>query len=74
MLLILSTTGSKTKPKLNNLTFHTVDLQLEELKEKLGQGFTISGLYDHKGYFKNTGKGVLKNHYIGSYLINIDLD
>lgn len=74
MILSLSTTGSQTKPKLNNLIFHTVDLQLEELKEKLEQGFTISGLYDHKGEWKNTGKGILKNHYIGSYLINIDLD
>ena len=74
MILTLSTTGSKTKPKLNNLIFHTVDLQLEELKDKLEQGFTISGLYDHKGEWKNTGKGVLKNHYIGSYTVNIDLD
>ena len=74
MILTLSTTGSKTKPKLNNLIFHTVDLQLEELKEKLEQGFTISGLYDHNGEWKNTGKGVLKNHYIGSYTVNIDLD
>lgn len=74
MILSLSTTGSKTKPKLNNLIFHTVDLQLEELKEKLEQGYTFSGIYSHKGEWKNTGKGVLKNHYIGSYLINIDLD
>ena len=74
MQITLSTTGSKTKPKLNNLIFHTVDLQIEELKDKLGQGFTISGLYDHKGEWKNTGKGVLKNHYIGSYTVNIDLD
>lgn len=74
MILTLSTTGSKTKPKLNNLIFHTVDLQLEELKEKLVQGYTFSGLYSHKGEWKNTGKGVLKNHYIGSYTVNIDLD
>lgn len=74
MILSLSTTGSKTKPKFNNLTFHTVYLTVEELKEKLEQGFTISGLYDHKGYFKNTGKGVLKDHYVGTHLINIDLD
>ena len=74
MILTLSTTGSQTKPKLNNLTFHTVDLQLEELKEKLGQGYTFSGIYSHKGEWKNTGKGILKNHYIGSYTVNIDLD
>ena len=74
MILTLSTTGSQTKPKLNNLIFHTVDLQLEELKDKLEQGFTFSGLYSHKGEWKNTGKGVLKNHYIGSYTVNIDLD
>ena len=74
MQITLSTTGSQTKPKLNNLIFHTVDIKLEELKEKLEQGFTISGLYDHKGEWKNTGKGVLKNHYIGSYTVNIDLD
>ena len=74
MILTLSTTGSKTKPKLNNLIFHTVDIKLEELKDKLEQGFTISGLYDHNGEWKNTGKGVLKNHYIGSYTVNIDLD
>lgn len=74
MQITLSTTGSKTKPKLNNLIFHTVDLQIEELKDKLEQGFTISGLYDHNGEWKNTGKGVLKNHYIGSYTVNIDLD
>ena len=74
MILTLSTTGSKTKPKLNNLIFHTVDLQLEELKDKLEQGFTFSALYSHKGEWKNTGKGVLKNHYIGSYTVNIDLD
>lgn len=74
MILTLSTTCSQTKPKLNNLTFHTVDLQLEELKEKLGQGYTFSGIYSHKGEWKNTGKGILKNHYIGSYTVNIDLD
>ena len=74
MQITLSTTGSQTKPKLNNLIFHTVDLQLEELKEKLEQGYTFSGLYSHKGEWKNTGKGVLKNHYIGSYTVNIDLD
>lgn len=74
MILTLSTTGSKTKPKLNNLIFHTVDIKLEELKEKLGQGYTFSGLYSHKGEWKNTGKGVFKNHYIGSHTVNIDLD
>ena len=74
MILTLSTTGSQTKPKLNNLIFHKVDLQIEELKEKLGQGYTFSGLYSHKGEWKNTGKGILKNHYIGSYSINIDID
>lgn len=74
MILTLSTTCSQTKPKLNNLTFHTVDIQLEELKEKLGQGYTFSGLYSHKGEWKNTGKGILKNNYIGSYTVNIDLD
>lgn len=74
MQITLSTTGSQTKPKLNNLTFHTVDLQIEELKERLEQGYTFSGIYSHKGYFKNTGKGILKNHYIGSYTVNIDLD
>ena len=74
MILTLSTTGSQTKPKLNNLTFNTVDIQLEELKEKLGQGYTFSGIYSHKGEWKNTGKGILKNHYIGSYTVNIDLD
>lgn len=74
MILSLSTTCSQTKPKLNNLTFHTVDLQIEELKERLEQGYTFSGIYSHKGYFKNTGKGVLKDHYVGTHLINIDLD
>ena len=74
MILTLSTTGSKTKPKLNNLIFHTVDIKLEELKEKLEQGYTFSGIYSHKGEWKNTGKGILKNHYIGSYTVNIDLD
>lgn len=74
MILSLSTTGSKTKPKLNNLIFHTVDLQLEELKDKLEQGYTFSGLYSHKGEWNNTGKGVLKDHYVGTHLINIDLD
>ena len=74
MQITLSTTGSQTKPKLNNLIFHTVDLQLEELKEKLEQGYTFSGIYSHKGEWNNTGKGVLKNHYIGSYTVNIDLD
>lgn len=74
MQITLSTTGSQTKPKLNNLIFHTVDIQIEELKEKLEQGYTFSGLYSHKGEWKNTGKGVLKNHYIGSYTVNIDLD
>lgn len=74
MILSLSTTGSQTKPKLNNLIFHTVDIKLEELKDKLEQGYTFSGLYSHKGEWKNTGKGVLKNHYIGSYTVNIDLD
>ena len=74
MILTLSTTGSKTKPKLNNLIFHTVDIKLEELKDKLEQGYTFSGIYSHNGEWKNTGKGVLKNHYIGSYTVNIDLD
>ena len=74
MQITLSTTGSQTKPKLNNLIFHTVDLQLEELKERLEDGYTFSGLYSNKGEWKNTGKGVLKNHYIGSYTVNIDLD
>ena len=74
MQITLSTTGSQTKPKLNNLKFHTVYLSLEELKEKLEQGYTFSGFYSHKGEWKNTGKGVLKNHYIGSYTVNIDLD
>lgn len=74
MQITLSTTGSQTKPKLNNLIFHTVDLQLEELKEKLVQGYTFSGIYSHNGEWKNTGKGILKNHYIGSYTVNIDLD
>lgn len=74
MILTLSTTGSQTKPKLNNLIFHTVDIKLEELKDKLEQGYTFSGIYSHKGEWKNTGKGILKNHYIGSYTVNIDLD
>lgn len=74
MQITLSTTGSQTKPKLNNLIFHTVDIKLEELKEKLEQGYTFSGIYSHKGEWKNTGKGILKNHYIGSYTVNIDLD
>ena len=74
MILTLSTTGSQTKPKLNNLIFHTVDIKLEELKDKLEQGYTFSGIYSHKGEWKNTGKGILKNHYIGSYSINIDID
>lgn len=74
MQITLSTTGSQTKPKLNNLIFHTVDLQLEELTEKLEQGYTFSALYSHNGEWKNTGKGVLKNHYVGTHLINIDLD
>lgn len=74
MILSLSTTGSQTKPKLNNLTFHTVDLQIEELKEKLEQGYTFSGIYSHNGEWKNIGKGILKDHYVGTYLINIDLD
>ena len=74
MQITLSTTGSQTKPKLNNLKFHTVDLQLEELKDKLEQGYTFSGIYSHKGEWNNTGKGILKNHYIGSYTVNIDLD
>lgn len=74
MQITLSTTGSQKKPKLNNLIFHTVDIKLEELKDKLEQGYTFSGLYSHNGEWKNTGKGVLKNHYIGSYTVNIDLD
>ncbi len=74
MQITLSTIGSQTKPKLNNLIFHTVYLSLEELKDKLEQGYTFSGLYSHKGEWKNTGKGILKNHYIGSYAVNIDLD
>ena len=74
MQITLSTTGSKTKPKLNNLIFHTVDIKLEELKDKLEQGYTFSGIYSHNGEWKNTGNGVLKNHYIGSYTVNIDLD
>lgn len=74
MQITLSTTGSQTKPKLNNLIFHTVDIKLEELKEKLEQGYTFSGIYSHNGEWKNTGKGILKNHYIGSYTVNIDLD
>ena len=74
MLFTISTTGSTVKPSFKGLNFETIDISLDQLCDKLSHGHTISSVYDHEGIWKYSGKGILKNHFIGSYSVNIDLD
>lgn len=78
MKLSLSTKGFNSKPlskEIRNMSFQTVDITVESLVNKLKQGYCFLNVYDFTtDSYQFLGKGIKKEHYIGSYSINIDLD
>ena len=78
MKLSLSTKGFNSKPsskEIRNMSFQTVDITVESLVNKLKQGYCFLNVYDFTtDSYQFLGKGIKKEHYVGSYSINIDLD
>ena len=78
MKLSLSTHGFESKPQLKeimNMSFQTVETDISSLIDKLKQGYCFLNYYDFtQDTYQFIGEGIKKNHYIGSYSINIDLD
>jgi hypothetical protein len=76
MLVTISTKNFKTKPKdeLRHLTYSTEDVTPTQLLDKVMSGYCFQNHYDYKGEFQFKGIGAKTKHYIGSYVISIDID
>lgn len=76
MRITLSTKNFTKKPKgeLFNLTYSLQDITPIELYEKIIEGYCYQGHYDYQGTFTFKGIGAKTQHYIGSWVVSIDID
>lgn len=76
MRITLSTKNFTKKPKseLNNLTYSLEEITPIELYNKIIEGYCYQGHYDYQGTFTFKGSGSKKDHYIGSWVVSIDID
>ena len=76
MRITLSTKNFTKKPKgeLFNLTYSLEEITPIELYNKIIEGYCYQGHYDYQGTFTFKGIGAKTQHYIGSWVVSIDID
>lgn len=73
----ISTKNFASKPgsdDLKDLSYRIISLYPIELLDKVMMGYCYQGHYDYQGEFQFKGTGAKSQHYIGTYVVSIDID